>query len=206
MIGDYVTNNTKVFTIYYNLDEMEMDELNEETLNKCLDFILVGKERNKSKDIEFGLQKLTEVALRAISPGINDPNTAIFCIKQAGMVLDRIAKANIENTYYYNEDNELTLIFEDISFDYLLYKTFYQLRYYSKRDVSVAASILEALIIIAEGNEQEIKDITWEFGNYIVKGFDEEILEDLDKKYMNGKIEELAVMTEKSKGSGIYFE
>ncbi|HMA58975.1 MAG TPA: DUF2254 domain-containing protein [Halanaerobiales bacterium] len=206
MIGDYVTNNTKVFTIYYDIEEMEMEELNEETLSKCLDFILVGKERNKSKDIEFGIQKLTEVALRAISPGINDPNTAIFCIKQAGMVLDKIAKANIENTYYYNEDDELTLIFEDISFDYLLYKTFYQLRYYSMRDVSVAASILEALIIIAEGNEQKIKDITWEFGNYIVQGFDENILEDLDKKYMNSKIEELAVMTEKSKGAGIYFE
>ena len=206
MIGDYVTNNTKVFTIYYDIEEMEMEELNEETLSKCLDFILVGKERNKSKDIEFGIQKLTEVALRAISPGINDPNTAIFCIKQAGMVLDKIAKANIENTYYYNDDDELTLIFEDISFDYLLYKTFYQLRYYSMRDVSVAASILEALIIIAEGNEQKIKDITWEFGNYIVQGFDENILEDLDKKYMNSKIEELAVMTEKSKGAGIYFE
>lgn len=206
MIGDYVTNNTKVFTIYYDLNEMEMEELDKDTLKKCLDFILVGKERNKSKDIEFGLQKLTEVALRAISPGINDPNTAIFCIKQAGMVLDKIAKANIENTYYYNEDDELTLVFEDVSFDYLLYKTFYQLRYYSMRDVSVAASILEALIIIAEGNDQEIKDITWEFGNYIVKGFDQDILEDLDKNYMNKKIEELAIMTEKSKGAGIYFE
>ncbi len=206
MIGDYVTINTKVFTIYYEIEEMEADELKEEDLEKCLDFILVGKERNKSKDIEFGLQKITEVALRAISPGINDPNTAIFCIKQLGMVLDKIAKADIESTYYYNDDNELTLIFEDISFDYLLYKTFYQLRYYSMRDVSVAASILEALIIIAEGNEQKIKDITWEFGNYIVKGFDENILEDLDKKYMNNKIEELAEMTDKSKGAGIYFE
>ena len=206
MIGDYVTNNTKVFTIYYELKEMDIDEIKEDTFTKCLDYILVGKERNKSKDIEFGLQKLSEVALRAISPGINDPNTAIFCIKQAGMVLDRIAKANIENTYYYNDDNELTLIFEDISFDYLLYKTFYQLRYYSMRDVSVAASILEALIIIAEGNDQEIKDITWEFGNYIVNGFDENILEELDKKYMNKKIEQLALMTDKSKGSGIYFE
>lgn len=206
MIGDYVTNNSKVFTIYYDLKEMDIDEIKEDTFTKCLNFILVGKERNKSKDIEFGLQKLSEVALRAISPGINDPNTAIFCIKQAGMVLDRIAKANIENTYYYNEDNELTLIFEDISFDYLLYKTFYQLRYYSMRDVSVAASILEALIIIAEGNEKEIKDITWNFGTYIVKGFDEEILEDLDKKYINKKIEKLAVMTDKSKGAGIYFD
>ncbi|MCF8000907.1 MAG: DUF2254 domain-containing protein [Halanaerobiales bacterium] len=206
MIGDYVTNNTKVFTIYYELKEMDIDEIKEDTFTKCLDFILVGKERNKSKDIEFGLQKLSEVALRAISPGINDPNTAIFCIKQAGMVLDRIAKSNIENTYYYNDENELTLIFEDISFDYLLYKTFYQLRYYSMRDVSVAASILEALIIIAEGNEKEIKDVTWEFGNYIVNGFDEEILEDLDKKYINKKIEQLAVMTDKSKGSGIYFD
>ncbi|MFO7814820.1 MAG: DUF2254 domain-containing protein [Halanaerobiales bacterium] len=206
MIGDYVTNNSKVFTIYYDLDEMGIDQIKEDTFNKCLTYILVGKERNKRKDIEFGLQKLTEVALRAISPGINDPNTAIFCIKQAGMVLDKIAKANIENTYYYNEENQLTLIFEDNSFDYLLYKTFYQLRYYSMRDVSVAASILEALIIIAEGNKQEIKDITWEFGNYIVNGFDEKILENLDKKYINKKIEELAVMTDKSKGSGIYFE
>ncbi len=206
MIGDYVTNNSKVFTIYYDLSEMEEKEFDEEALEKCLNYVLVGKERNKSKDIEFGLQKLTEVALRAISPGINDPNTAIFCIKQAGMVLDKIAKSDIENTYYYNEENELTLIFEDVSYDYLLYKTFYQLRYYSMRDVSVAASILEALIIIAEGNPKDIKDTCWEFGNYIVNGFDENILEDLDKKYMNKKIEELAVMTDKSKGSGIYFE
>jgi len=206
MIGDYVTTNSKVFTIYYNLDEMEVEKIDEESLQKCFNFVLVGKERNKSKDIEFGLQKLTEVALRAISPGINDPNTAIFCIKQAGMVLDKIAKADIENTYYYNDDDELTLIFEDASYDYLLYKTFYQLRYYSMRDVSVAGSILEALIIIAEGNPKDIKDTCWEFGNYIVKGFDEKILENLDKKYMNKKIEELAVMTDKSKGSGIYFE
>jgi len=206
MIGDYVTKNTKVFTIYYDLAEMEVEELDEKKLKNCLNFILVGKERNKSKDIEFGLQKLTEVALRAISPGINDPNTAIFCIKQAAMVLDRIAKADMENTYYYSEEDKLTLIFEDVSFHYLLYKTLYQLRYYSMRDVSVAASLIEALIIIAEGTEKKIKDITWEFGNYIVHGFDEEILEDLDKKYMNKKIEELAVMTQKSKGSGIYFD
>lgn len=205
MIGDYVTSSSKVFTIYFDVDDVEKEKLEEGFFKKCLDFILIGKERNKSKDIEFGLQKLTEIALRAISPGINDPNTAIFCIKQAGMVLDKIAKADIESTYYYNEDGELTLVFEDVSFDYLLYKTFYQLRYYSMRDVSVAASIIEALIIIAEGNEKEIKDITWEFGNYIVKGFDEEILEELDKKYMNKKIEELAVMTDKSKGAGIYF-
>ena len=161
MIGDYVTTNSKVFTIYYNLDEMEVEKIDEESLQKCFNFVLVGKERNKSKDIEFGLQKLTEVALRAISPGINDPNTAIFCIKQAGMVLDKIAKADIENTYYYNDDDELTLIFEDASYDYLLYKTFYQLRYYSMRDVSVAGSILEALIIIAEGNPKDIKDTCW---------------------------------------------
>ncbi|MCF8008736.1 MAG: DUF2254 domain-containing protein [Halanaerobiales bacterium] len=212
MIGDYVTKNSKVFTIYYDLNEIsdkvltEDKKLDEKFLDKCLDYILIGKERNKSKDIEFGLQKLTEVALRAISPGINDPNTAIFCIKQAGMVLDRLAKADIENTYYYNKENQLTLIFEDVSFDYLLYKTFYQLRYYSMRDVSVAASILEALIIIAEGNDQKIKDISWDFGNYIVKGFDQNILEDLDKEYMNKKIEELAEMTKKSKGSGIYFD
>lgn len=46
--------------------------------------IIVGSERTPVQDIEFGMRQLVEVALRALSPGINDPNTAIA-------VIDRIA-------------------------------------------------------------------------------------------------------------------
>lgn len=111
MIGDYVTENTIVFKFWQLNEEAERfsDEELEEIKNKILDNLAINNERSKKNDIEFGLLKLTEVALRAISPGINDPNTAIFCINQLGWVLSRIAVANLENTYYYNDKDELCL-------------------------------------------------------------------------------------------------
>jgi uncharacterized membrane protein len=208
MIGDYVTENTIVFKFWQLNEEAEKftEEKLEEIKDKIRDNLVISNERSKKNDIEFGLLKLTEVALRAISPGINDPNTAIFCINQLGWVLSRIAVANLENTYYYNEKNELCFILEDISFWDLLYKTFYQLTHYGKQDVSVAGSIIDALIIIAEGSPQEIKEQVWKFSHYVLGGFDKNVLEQEDKKFLNHKIYRLAKETEHQEDREKYFQ
>ena len=208
MIGDYVTENTIVFKFWQLNEEAEKftEEKLEEIKDKIHDNLVISNERSKKNDIEFGLLKLTEVALRAISPGINDPNTAIFCINQLGWVLSRIAVANLENTYYYNEKNELCFILEDISFWDLLYKTFYQLTHYGKQDVSVAGSIIDALIIIAEGSPQEIKEQVWKFSHYVLGGFDKNVLEQEDKKFLNHKIYRLAKETEHQEDREKYFQ
>jgi len=208
MIGDYVTENTVVFKIW-QLNK-DADQFNEEKLaeikNKILGNLVINNERSKKNDIEFGLLKLTEVALRAISPGINDPNTAIFCINQLGWVLSRIAVANLENTYYYNDKDELCFILEDISFWDLLYKTFYQLSHYGNQDVSVAGSIIDALVIIAEGSPKDIKEKVWHFSHYILGGFDKNVLEQEDKKFLNHKIYRLAKETGHKEHREKYFQ
>ncbi|MGM0547736.1 MAG: DUF2254 domain-containing protein [Bacillota bacterium] len=208
MIGDYITENTVVFK-FWQLDE-KMDKFKDEKLveikNNIRDHLVISNERSKNDDIEFGLLKLTEVALRAISPGINDPNTAIFCINQLGWVLSRIAVANLENTYYYNDKDELCFILEDISFWDLLYKTFYQLSHYGKQDVSVAGSIIDALVIIAEGSPQDVKEQVWKFSHYILGGFDKNVLEQEDKKFLNHKIYRLAKETGHKKQKEKYFQ
>ncbi|MFW6006656.1 MAG: DUF2254 domain-containing protein [Bacillota bacterium] len=216
MIGDYVTENSKVFSIYkfgHIKKEKDNSEEYKEQNNEIIDIgkqllnnVIIDNERSKENDIEFGMLKLTEVALRAISPGINDPNTAIFCINQLGWVLSRIAVANIENTYYYNEENEICFIMEDISFDELLYKTFYQLRYYGSRDVSVAGAILDALLVIAEGSPEEIKQKVWDFSDYILNGFDKKVLDHEDKKFLNHKIYNLAVETNNKDNTENFFQ
>ena len=208
MIGDYVTENTVVFKIWQlnkNAEKFSEEEL-EEIQNKILGNLVINNERSKKNDIEFGLLKLTEVALRAISPGINDPNTAIFCINQLGWVLSRIAVANLENTYYYNEKDELCFILEDISFWDLLYKTFYQLSHYGNQDVSVAGSIIDALVIIAEGSPKDIKEQVWHFSHYILGGFDKNVLEQEDKKFLNHKIYRLAKETGHKEQREKYFQ
>ncbi|MGM0437421.1 MAG: DUF2254 domain-containing protein [Bacillota bacterium] len=198
MIGDYVTENSIIFSIWDYDGEIEDLDL--------LKFVTIDSERSKENDIEFGLLKLTEVALKAISPGINDPNTAVFCINQLGWILSRIAVANLENTYYYDEDDNLRFILEDISFGDLLYKTFYQLRYYGNRDVSVAGALLDSLLIVAEGSPKDVKDKIWHFSGFILAGFDENVLEDEDKLFLNRKIKRLSVETNKGADSRPYFE
>ena len=198
MIGDYVTENSVIFSIWDYEGEIEDLDL--------LKYVIIDSERSKENDIEFGLLKLTEVALKAISPGINDPNTAVFCINQLGWILSRIAVANLENTYYYDEDDNLRFILEDISFGDLLYKTFYQLRYYGNRDVSVAGALLDSLLIIAEGSPKDIKEKIWHFSSFILAGFDENVLEDEDKLFLNRKIKRLSIETNKGADSRPYFE
>ena len=58
MIGDYVTENSIIFTVWnYDGDLEDLD---------LLKFVTIDSERSKENDIEFGLLKLTEVALKAI--------------------------------------------------------------------------------------------------------------------------------------------
>ncbi|WP_425447419.1 DUF2254 domain-containing protein [Dethiothermospora halolimnae] len=187
MVGDYVTTNSNIISIWNNKGNIDEKEF--------LKYITLGSQRNMLWDIEFGLQKIVEVALKALSPGINDPNTAIKCIYKLGMILTKIGGANLENTYYYGEDGRLRLIFEDKSFNQLLYKTFYQLRHYSSSDVSVMSSMLDALILIAQENKKPLKDKVWDFSGYIIGGFKSDVLEPLDKDYINSKIRRLAYLT-----------
>jgi len=55
-------------------------EVDEDTLTRFRDQLSVGSRRTPQASIEFDLKALVEVALRALSPGINDPYTAAACI------------------------------------------------------------------------------------------------------------------------------
>ena len=188
IIGDYVTTNSTLLTVWNSSEAINHPKA-------FLQNILIGNDRRMLQDIEYGLQKIVEIALRAISPGINDPNTAIKCINQLGMILTKIGTANIESSYYYDKDNNLRLILGYKSYEEILYKTFYQLRHYASNDISVMMAMIDALILIAEENEEHLKNKVWTFSSYILNGFNEEVLEPLDKKYINSKIKRLASLT-----------
>ncbi|WP_253264350.1 DUF2254 family protein, partial [Brevibacillus sp. MCWH] len=73
-IGTYVHEETELFRVYVK-EERDLD------IHR---FVTIGQERTSSQDVDFAIQKMVEVALRAISPGINDPNTANGIILRIG--------------------------------------------------------------------------------------------------------------------------
>ena len=55
--------------------------------------IRAGNQRTDAQDIEFAVHQLVEIAARALSPGVNDPFTAITCVDRLGSALCRLAQA-----------------------------------------------------------------------------------------------------------------
>ncbi|MBU8906109.1 DUF2254 domain-containing protein [Desertibacillus haloalkaliphilus] len=186
-LGDYVDKGSTLLLLY-NLEGNKIE-------TDYLTFFSFGSERATIQDVEFGITKIVEIGLRALSPGINDPNTAISCIRQLGKILARLGNKNLHRSFFNDDKRSLRLIIEQPSFSDYLYKSFYQIRQYSSEDISVLAAIIEALQVIAEQNNGEIKKEIWDFSRYILEALDHQLLLELDRNYMNRKLERLAQRT-----------
>lgn len=58
------------------LVRVDVEDLDDEKVRRIRRTIAVGEHRTMQQDVSFGLTRLNDIALRALSPGVNDPNTA----------------------------------------------------------------------------------------------------------------------------------
>jgi len=79
--------------------------------------------RTVEQDAAFGLQQIVDVALKALSPGINDQTTAIMCVDRLAELMSRLAGRRMQATYH-REHAVLRLIAVERSFGSLLQQTF----------------------------------------------------------------------------------
>lgn len=91
-VGEFVVKNQKIATIYKN---EPFDDKNTEQLVNL--FIVTDSDRSSQFDYHFAIEKMVDISLRAISPGVNDPNTARYCINRIGMLIAKLA--DIEGNY-----------------------------------------------------------------------------------------------------------
>ncbi|MFO8082770.1 MAG: DUF2254 family protein, partial [Desulfobacterales bacterium] len=187
-LGEYLEEDDTAVAVHVYSDGDSAAESLEDDVQAA---ISCGAERDTARDVEFGIIKLVEVALRAISPGINDPNTAIYCISKLGPILRRIGR-ELENLYYYDEDSVVRLHVQNIRFRDLLYSTYYQLRTYGQHDISVLAEMLDSVAEIADGDRRVAPSVLWDVAEYMLSGIDSNDLPQMDRRYLNGKIRDLA--------------
>ena len=189
-LGDYVTPDTELFSVWSNQDEPQ--QVQEEVLVNALTF---GEDRNAEEDVEYGIIRLVEVALRALSPGTNDPNTAVFCIQKLGHVLAEIAASKLHRTYYYDQDLNLRLIVSKIPFADLLYQSFAQIRIYARMDYTVLDACIQALVYIARQNTRSIRVRCQSFATYLLEGLDSASIPSLDRNRLDRSLLELDYLT-----------
>jgi len=142
----------------------------------ALDF---GPTRTLQQDVEFGILQIVDVALKAISPAVNDPTTAINCVDQLSRILIRFASRQPPEDLLYDPPGIVRASIGWIHFERLLDAAFEQIRMYSKTDVAVSLRLLRALGDIAASTpDLEFRRILVERGMRTVAGCAEKLGED----------------------------
>ncbi len=108
----------------------------------------LGRHRNLTQDIEFAIDQLVEIAVRALSPGVNDPFTAINCIDRLGEALVVLVEKKFPSNYRYH-DGRLRVIVESSTIEGIINAAFDQIRQSARKDVAVTIRLLETIATVA---------------------------------------------------------
>lgn len=177
-VGAFVFNDYPLaYIVTINNDKPPMKELHEH--------IIIDSERTDLLDIEFSIQKLVDIALKAISPAVNDPHTAINCINRMGELLHELTKGNPELLYLTDKQQQIRCILKQKKFEDYLYKSFYQIRHYGKHDISIMYGILEVLYKLSVVSDEQTKHKIWSFHFYIIDVIQLSELSALDAVHFN---------------------
>jgi uncharacterized membrane protein len=116
-----------------------------------------GAQRTHTQDVEFAVDQLVEIAVRALSPGINDPFTAMNCLDRLGAALCHFARREAPSPLRMDDAGKLRVVVESrVTFAGMVDASFNQIRQYGRSSASVTVRILETIARVmpcARGDE-----------------------------------------------------
>lgn len=143
-IGEFVTRDVTVFEVYTaaNLAPRFVDKLR--------DTLAIGTTPTVEQDPEYGMRLLVDIALRAISPAINDPSTAVTCLDHMEDLLLLAAEHFDEDEVERQHEGAWVIKHCPTTFTRLLDRACRQLRHYGARDYAVQIRLQRLLLEVAE--------------------------------------------------------
>jgi uncharacterized membrane protein len=108
----------------------------------------LGSERTSSADLEYTIRQLVEVAVRALSPGINDPHTAISVLDRLGASLCDMAGRNLPSGAWLH-DGQTSLLVPSVHYDGLADAMFHMIRQNAAGSTAVLIRLLDVLTAVA---------------------------------------------------------
>lgn len=124
------------------------DVLDDEMTAQVNGVYIISHQRTVEYDVAFGIRQIVDIAMKALSPGINDTTTAVMCVDYLTAILVRLATRRIVTTHHH-EHGVLRVIARGPSFESLLAEAFNQIRQNASGNVAIMSRQLGALQIIA---------------------------------------------------------
>jgi len=141
-VGAFVVQNTALASLALTYPpDQEMIA----ALNKAYS---ISRHRTVEQDPAFGIRQIVDMALKALSPGVNDTSTAVMCVDYLTAILTRLACRQFPPSQHY--DGEALRVISIVpTFEGLLAESFDQIRRSAEGNVSIMERMLSAIDIIA---------------------------------------------------------
>ncbi len=167
--------------------------ITEKTANDIANCFSLNKFRSYTDDVEYGIRQLVDIAIKAISPAINDPTTCVNCIHQLGVIIKEITVRE-DHSRVHKRLSEIGIDIKEPRYEQFLDDAFDQIYHFGRRDhiivhtivgvlaeiVSAAPTIERAETVVAEVADLELSSLLdqsepsqfalREFRNYARKG------------------------------------
>lgn len=183
VVGQFISSETRILSIY----DVSQEKLDESVVDEIHECIIIGNKKTQAQDFSFTIQKIVEIAVKALSPGINDPNTAIHCLRIIGVLLRDLADIKKGYIILKEEGKSGFIIYEAYDLEVLIYDAYNQIMFYGQSDPSVVIAGFKSLRFIKAKASGENK--------HILKAYAENLFEKLMSNAY-GKLEHSKIIKE----------
>lgn len=116
---------------------------------ELFDALVLGLERTPHQDIKHGLIEIMDIAVKAMSPSVNDPTTAVNCIHRMAELLLDLAWRERGDGVERDDAGTVRLIIRRPRLDEAVGLAFHQVRHYSADNATVMIVLIETLANLA---------------------------------------------------------
>lgn len=122
--------------------------MTEDAVGRLRAAFVIGRERTPEQDVEFSVRRIVEIAQRALSPGINDPTTALYCIDRLGETLGRVAGRPTPSPLLADAGGRVRVVQESGDVAALVCTPFAAVARYAMGDAEVVDRLLQTLHLV----------------------------------------------------------
>ena len=140
-VGDFVSKGDALFRIYGNSDGITDRQLHQ--------YVMMGAERTVEQDPGFIFRVIVDIAIRALSPAVNDPTTAVVAIDQIHRLLLKVGHRDLGDGKVHDAAGRLRLVFPTPNWEDLVSLGITEIRQYGATSIQVLRrlrAMLEQLI------------------------------------------------------------
>ena len=133
-VGDFVATDEPLFYLHGS----SAGSVDERRLRGQVAF---GRERTIEQDSTFAFRVIIDIAIKALSPAINDPTTAVLAIDQLQRLLRRVGERDLHEERIFDQNGRLRLIFRTPNWKDFVQLTFSEIRHYGAGNVQIARRV-----------------------------------------------------------------